>query len=663
MKLDSGSKYFEDVTKLGYQSPFPSADSLASDRFQALLSANKGNPSSGDFARWGAKAFVDSLQLTMKNQAVFVGDLLQADLDNPEVFNLVADGAGQVVHGIFASISFPTKMDEATLIRAAADVGFNVAMGVLAKVPVYGTISAGVLRAGYAAGKAFEQWQATRDPPQILPWSEYSRDADEDLVQLFLDHEGQGVDFTPLYLPPFDNEPWQYGRRSTDAPGIIFGPVRGKTLAWNSNYGCIPNTSRVFGQTQASGIFPAGPGNNGASPLRRRAEAPAGVTPKEPIIPWAMDITFCGDWLTSLGQLGLAIWQQCLRPSPMQFRIDCKRLLIAWDNCSANLYETGLDSLEAAAQQLKAGGGGMTTPLVQVVASQLLEPYVAVRRTKMSWPDGVAGEDVEPWVLGMFPNCPRPTPLIHKDFFQVTAGIPGILKPGLIGPVALGQRSAAGWFEQDLPRREWGWPYGQLPKQDTKRLAKWVGGLSADGGRLEGLDAKNPSKGYRATSWPFPEVTAAEYSKLTILTTGAILMLETEQWTTLGWTFDAKIAAGAFTPQMMVCAYVRPDPVGDLPRYGAFMTSDKLRQRCRDAREKLVQLISDGHVVRDYIDLRDVNAIDPPFATRLKNLGVPDVPVRNVPTTAYPTLQAEPLGGNPFGGVDMPKYSLLWGRV
>jgi hypothetical protein len=78
-----------------------------------------------------------------------------------------------------------------------------------------------------------------------------------------------------------------------------------------------------------------------------------------------------------------------------------------------------------------------------------------------------------------------------------------------------------------------------------------------------------------------------------------------------------------------ICAYVRPDDVGGLPRYGAFEDTsapigsfngtfgEQLRERCLFAREQLL-----SHDLRFRVRLEDVDAIDPVFASQLRNAGV-----------------------------------------
>jgi hypothetical protein len=110
---------------------------------------------------------------------------------------------------------------------------------------------------------------------------------------------------------------------------------------------------------------------------------------------------------------------------------------------------------------------------------------------------------------------------------------------------------------------------------------------------------------------------------------------------------------------------VRPDPVQGLPRYGAFDDTSapigtgfdtfgqELRERCKHAREVLLT-----RDLRFKVRLEDVDAIDPPFAARLRASGVKEDswkhPVMRI-TSGADLGEAEPVppsqgpqGGTPF---------------
>lgn len=113
-----------------------------------------------------------------------------------------------------------------------------------------------------------------------------------------------------------------------------------------------------------------------------------------------------------------------------------------------------------------------------------------------------------------------------------------------------------------------------------------------------------------------------------------------------------------------VCAYVRPNEVGGLARYGAFNDTsapigsfngtfgEQLRERCLFAREQLL-----ANDLRFKVRLEDVDAIDPPYAARLRDAGVTETSWKQSVTTRYATPIGEsedvppaegPVGGWPF---------------
>jgi hypothetical protein len=120
-----------------------------------------------------------------------------------------------------------------------------------------------------------------------------------------------------------------------------------------------------------------------------------------------------------------------------------------------------------------------------------------------------------------------------------------------------------------------------------------------------------------------------------------------------------------------ICAYVRPDDVGGLPRYGAFNDTsspigafsgtfgEQLRERCLYARQELL-----SRDLRFRVRLEDVDDIDPTYAAALRDSGVNDNSWRNpahLGLSAGPLGEAEPIppsdgprGGAPFQATYVP---------
>jgi hypothetical protein len=111
----------------------------------------------------------------------------------------------------------------------------------------------------------------------------------------------------------------------------------------------------------------------------------------------------------------------------------------------------------------------------------------------------------------------------------------------------------------------------------------------------------------------------------------------------------------------VVCAYIRPDPVGKLPAHAAFLDSspatdpafktwgEQLAARCREVREILL-----GHDARCTVSLDDAFVADPAFAERIRDSRgmtcVTKVAAKDLlPGGRTPRRALPPQGGAPFG--------------
>jgi hypothetical protein len=546
-------------------SPFPSNDSLMSGKYQALTRAT--SKLSEELATMQqAKAFNITLQILQKTRATKAGDLLTDWL--PEIAWFKEEAGVKLLQGIFAEVPWTKTSDPQQLVEDMGRVGLDVALTAMAAVPIYGTIASALVSGGRLL---YRLMAAHEEKVLALPWAEYSKDTDEEICTQLRDDVFPEFDWTTIFLPPFDDVPWRIGEAKEK--GLVFGPLRtgDKDLAWSVNYGCMPGTLRVAGQTQSIVTQPG----DVASHLVRNLRHPKGVTPKTVPIDWRSTVIACGDYFPSLAQVGAVTWQQCMRAgSPVMYCLDVEAIDTAWKNYWDNFYASAWDVYRNAGPLLKI------PPFFQFqatrLASELVEPYICVRRTPTS-----------DWQLGIPFGGFRPNALVHPGIFKHGAAEKDFRNPCL-------------FVETDTAKKasRYNWPYGGKPEQHG----------SLRGGRYAynttPATTEAPPDGYRCMPWPPPEAAAAEYAPVyETFIKPAVQALRDRQVRCLSST--------------LVCAYTRPVAVDKLPAYAAFDKNPKLRQLCLDVREKLLK-----HDARFMVNLKDVDDIDPKFAAALRKSGV-----------------------------------------
>lgn len=67
----------------------------------------------------------------------------------------------------------------------------------------------------------------------------------------------------------------------------------------------------------------------------------------------------------------------------------------------------------------------------------------------------------------------------------------------------------------------------------------------------------------------------------------------------------------------IVCAYLRPDAIGDLPPHAALAASPELKAHCIDMQNLLLK-----HEARKLVNLKNVDEANPPYAQKLRDSGV-----------------------------------------
>lgn len=447
----------------------------------------------------------------------------------------------------------------------------------------------------------FRLFKAAREPARsnavrrLLPWGQYSKGTDEQLVNDFIIRTyTSGVDWTGIWMPAMENLPWQLlGAKldkDPDFKGQVWAPVKKDTVAFvGGGLGLLPNTLRTVSYLQRGPLVDDVPAD-----LRRFfADNPVAMG-------WGRAVTQCGDFYPSLSQVGGGLWQQVMCVgSPQMYTVDASAVKSAWSDFFDAFFTSGFDYYLASSPSI----------------GELLAPLIATVITR----DGV--DDVRLGIPNMY--RPHPAPFVTPDIFKS-------------GPGTTKTRIECLWIEEDLPKQrgpdgnELPWPHVAQVGADPPRYPKQhpnvnlrVGtytdpdGFAVSGAYMWQATRGGPTlplstnvpKGYRCVPWPTPQELLTSYRRPDeVITSPACDRLAELQLRCLEET--------------LVCAYVRPDDVGDLPAFGAFKgpkgsPGAKLAAKCREMRDVLL-----GHEARYLVILKDVDPIDPVFAKKLRASGV-----------------------------------------
>lgn len=574
-----------------FESYWPDEDSLLNEKVAAMLAS--------DFNKLRAlrsecKAGWDLMRMTWRAKATVAGDFLKSQLKQAAWFKDLP-GVGKLPQGIFASVNWDLIRDlrnPEQALTALTGVAVPAAITAVTAVPMAGQLAAAYFAAGLRLADMF-----SAPNPLVLPWSQYSRAADTDLVRdVLLGRYAPAVDQTGVFLPPFDpNAPWQLGAGGSkkNPHGYVWAPFVNGEIPWSKdNLGALPGTQRIFGQTQVTrGAAPVDGDGKPIGQLERWIRRPQGTTPREAPLPWPPTVTNVGDFFPSAATAAGVLWNQAqLAGAPDMFKMHTGALLQAWGRAFESIEESFIElwnNPAALMQQIWAP----TFAEARLTLGAAMEPWVAVRL------DGDAR-----WTLGVPWRVPSAWSLVTPAIY--TGGRPG-------DPSG---RTPSMWIEEDAPRRSGSplWPYGSRPRQHP--CARW-NKCSSDLAATVNFEKvispaawKDPNgpapKGYRKQPWPPPEADAAEWaSPYTAIVRPALQLLAQQQAASLQTT--------------LVCAYVRPAPVGDLAAYGAFANDFALAKLCNDMRQVLLT-----HPLRYRVSLEDVDTIDPGFAAQLRASGV-----------------------------------------
>ena len=624
MLLNPNLEIFRNVPQT-YVSPFPSNDSNLSPKYQAITKA-AGDASSlvsiGErlLCQQQAQAWRDGLALVNFAKATAVGDILSESLS--KVAWIGKSGPA----GLFANVAFPQTTDPTKLALALANVALDIAIAAISSIPIVGQILGAVVQVARFLYRIFTTPKEA-EPELLLPWSTYSGNVDEDFVNNFLwKFFGQGVDWTAIWLPPYELAPWELHKAARDGKefkgGQVWAPlIKGEIPFAQGQLGCIPNTVRVAGHLQRIA------GDAPVNILRRHFHDFGDIS-------WGGIVTNVGDFFPSTGQVAGGMWKQaeCLG-SPDMYKVDARAIKAAWADYFGQFFDSGFSLYDK-----------------DKTIGEILAPYICM--------------DVNNEPRLGIPNLfrPHPAPFVTPAIFKS-------------GPGTRETWSQCLFMEEDLPKKLPDWPHDRWEDKNAKlpaeqpdvnyRLPHYVqaDGYSATywwtavstGGKNPGVaqpgalgPMKEPPKGYRCVQWPTGQERLSRYRKPDAAITGPacdhIIKMQTR-----------------CLESTLVCAYVRPNEVDGFDPHGAFRNDKALRDKVIAMRKVLL-----GHEARFRVNLKDAEAADPVFAQLLRDSGVNNSPMQLskhlnklsaaglTDDVSPPEPPPAPAGGLPFGDLAGP---------
>ena len=565
-----------------FQSPFASNDSKLSEKYQALAKAagdSTGLVTIGErlLCQQQAQAWQAGLAIANFAKATVVGDFLADAI--PRVAWMSPTGPA----GLFAKVAFPQSTDPKDFALALANVALDVAIAAISSVPIVGQIIGAVVQAARFLYRLFSTPKAA-EPELLLPWSAYSDAVDEDLVEHFLlKFFAQGVDWTSIWLPPYELADWELHKAARDGKeykgGQVWAPLKGGAIPYaEGQLGCIPNTIRVAGHLQR---IPGGPP---VAKLSRQWYDHGDIG-------WGGIVTNVGDFFPSTGQVAGGMWKQAERAgSPDMYKVDARAIKRAWTEYFGQFFDSGFSLYES-------------DPSI----GELLAPYICT-----------SAKDIR---LGI-PNMMRPHPAPFVT--------PAIFKHG---PASRETWNDCLFIEEDLPRKLPAWPHDRWDSKDAKLPAQhpdvnyraphyvnaegyvvtnenfWQAVNNPNGVSGAWRISNHPvPKGYRCVQWPTGEERLTGYRR--------------PDEAIIGPACDHMIKMQLrCLDSTLVSAYVRPDPVDGKEAHGAFRNDRALHDRCIAVRKLLLT-----HDARYRVNLKDAEDADPAFAERLRESGVNNSP-------------------------------------
>jgi len=624
MLLDPNLEIFQNVPPT-FQSPFASNDSRLSEKYQAISKAAgdaKNLISIGErlLCQQQAQAWRDGVALVNYSKAIVVGDVLAETL--PKVAWLSKAGGPA---GLFAKVPFPQTTAPERLGDAIASVALDVAIKAISSVPIVGQILGAVVQVALFVYRLFTAPKEA-EPELLIPWATYSERVDEEIVKNFLwQYFAQNVDWTAIWLPPYELAAWRLHKAARDGKeykgGQVWAPLIGDEIPYaQGQLGCIPNTVRVAGHLQRI------PGGAPVETLRRHWLASGEIG-------WGGIVTNVGDFFPSTGQVAGGMWKQAECPgSPDMYKVDARAIKSAWEDYFGQFFDSGFSRYKNDAS-----------------IGELLAPYICV----------TLGNQPR---LGI-PNMmrPHPAPFVTPLIFKQGPGTPDTWTDCL-------------FVEEDFPKKLADWPhdrigdkYARLPAETSDLGLRPDPYVDADGYTTDdwsravkraasfgALRGQKLPDGYRCVPWP----TGAE----------RITAYRRPETAIIGPACDHLSAMQErCLERTLVCAYIRPEEVDGLEAHGAFRQNKALRDKCKQVRSLLLK-----HDARYRVNLKDAETADPVFAQKLRDAGVNNsisqlskhlgrLSAGISDDDSSPPPPPEPAGGLPFGDLTpLPETDGRW---
>ncbi len=309
-----------------FESPFPAYDTpKAASRLKSLSGG------AGDFsllqaeswqsaqritnARWLTAPQIGGAPISMLRKILPSASLAEADLPPSMV-----EGAN-----IFATAVFNSTTNIGNLTTSIAEVGLEVALDATTAVPLAGPIFKAVV--GFATFMAKLKGKKTQVIRQTIPWFHWEKNLETDMVNLVGREVIPTVDWTRLWMPPFNASnlelrpgPSQVGDKAT---GWGAWDVSNQP-SWGDGFGMLPGLQQGIGVMQCARD----------SSVDRIRDVVSNST----------------DFLPSATQQATGAWSMVNEfGSPLMYQVQARKLGEEWETWWDNFFGEGLDYLTGAA--------------------------------------------------------------------------------------------------------------------------------------------------------------------------------------------------------------------------------------------------------------------------------------------------------------------------